>query len=202
MRARSIFRRSRAAARICLSFRFLQSGWRESDPRSNLGKVLCYHYNTPACGPFYRLTLRAFCSSRTASRIIQGDGLEEIAAGAHRDIRESETEGPRGAAATAVRLPRVLPEREDVRRHLSGQDRREVRRRPHHSRSEDGKRVRTDARPSDDRVLRCSGDSREESGEAPRLDRSRARLREDASREEGALATPSLLLCWESATAT
>src|SRR2546425_12227995 len=36
-----------------LSSRFLRSGWRESDPRSILGKDFCYHYNTPAYESFY-----------------------------------------------------------------------------------------------------------------------------------------------------
>src|SRR5438445_5051092 len=115
-------------------------------------------------------------------------GLEEISARAHRDIRESEAGRPGRGAAADVRLPRVLPERKDVRRHLPGQDRREVRRRSQYSRSKNSKRVRADARTSDDWVLRHPGDRRRESSEAPRLGRSRARLREDAAREETALA--------------
>src|SRR5439155_1986264 len=113
-------------------------------------------------------------------------GLEEISARADGDIRESEAGRPGRAAATDVRLPRVLPERKDVRRHLPGQDRREVRRRRQYSRSKNSKRVRANARTSDDRLLRCPGDRRQESSKAPRLDRSRARLREVAAREESA----------------
>src|SRR5438552_9092944 len=113
-------------------------------------------------------------------------GLEEISARAHRDIRESEAGRPGRAAATDVRLSRVLPERKDVRRHLPGQDRREVRRRPEHCRREDRKRVRANARTSNDWVLCRPRDRGQESSEAPRLDRSRARLREDNAREESA----------------
>src|SRR5207237_10346862 len=87
------------------------------------------------------------------------------------------------AAATHVRLSRLLPERKDVRRYLPGQDRREVRR-PEHCRREDRKRVRADARTSDDRVLRRPRSRGQESSDAPRLGRARARPREDTAREE------------------
>src|SRR5439155_13253182 len=101
-------------------------------------------------------------------------GLEEITARTHRDIREGETQRPGGSAATDVRLSRILPEREDVRRNFPGQDRREVRRRPEYSGSEDRRRVRAEAWTSDDRLLRGPRIDRQESRKAPCLGRARA----------------------------